>query len=244
MPRPGTVIVLAARGLYAGWWCRRIVRLGWHPFVRSHTGGPLRPAPQATYRPLTSFVPRPGMRWRGTGTAFKRPQRRLRGPLLACGEEGATTPWLILTDLPPDASAAGWDGVRACIAQGVKVTKRAGWQWPRTRMTEPQRAARLWLAVAVATLWRLRVGGVAEETIPTSTLLDVTAVLTGQRRWRQATRLRLVRLFRRGWMTILVALLDQAPLPLGAFRPEPWPVVPRGEFHAMRPELDAPHVAA
>ena len=111
-------------------------------------------------------------------------------------------------------------------------------------MTEPQRAARLWLAVAVATLWRLRVGGVAEETIPTRTLLDVTAVLTGQRRLRQATRRRLVRLFRRGWMTILVALLDQAPLPLGAFRPEPWPVVPRGEFHAMRPELDAHHVAA
>ena len=244
IPRPWTVIVLADRGLYAGWLFRRIVRLGWHPFLRINTGGTFRPDPQATYRPLTSFVPRPGMRWRGTGTAFKRPQRRLRCTLLACWEEGYTAPWLILTDLPPDASEAGWYGLRAWIEQGFKVTKRAGWQWQRTRMTEPQRAARLWLAVAVATLWLLSVGGVAEETIPTSTLLDVTAVLTGQRRLRQATRLRLVSIFRRGWITILVALLDQAPLPLGAFRPEPWPVVPIGEFHAMRPELDAHHVAA
>ena len=37
--------------------------------------------------------------------------------------------------------------------------------------------------------------------------------------------LRLVSVFRRGWNLILVALLDQAPLPLGRFVPEPWPAV-------------------
>ncbi len=116
--------------------------------------------------------------------------------------------------------------MRAWIEQGFKVTKRAGWQWQRTRMTEPQRAARLWLAVAVATLWWLRVGGEAEETIPASTLLDVTDALASQRRQRRATRLRLVSIFRRGWITILVALLHQDPLPLGVFIPEPWPQVP------------------
>jgi hypothetical protein len=111
-------------------------------------------------------------------------------------------------------------------------------------MTEPQRAARRWLAVAVATLGLLSVGGVAEETSPASPRLEVTAVLTGPRGSRQATRLRLVSSFRRGWMTILVALLEQAPRPLGAFRPEPWPVVPIGECHAIRPKLDVHHVAA
>ena len=75
----------------------------------------------------------------------------------------------------PATSDAGWYGVRAWIEQGFKVTKRAGWQWQRTRMTQPDRAARLWLAVAVATLWLLSVGGQAEETIPESTLPDVTA---------------------------------------------------------------------
>src|SRR5262245_12623090 len=93
-------------------------------------------------------------------------------------------------------------------------------------MTRPDRAARLWLAVAVATLWLLSVGGEADATIPTSTVLDVTALVPPQPRTRRATRLRLVSVFRRGWTLILVALLDQAPLPLGRFVPEPWPVPP------------------
>ena len=31
-----------------------------------------------------------------------------------------------------------------------KITKRAGWQWQRTRMTQPDRAARLWCENATA----------------------------------------------------------------------------------------------
>ena len=82
--------------------------------------------------------------------------------------------------------------LRAWIEQGFKITKRAGWQWQRTHMTKPERAARLWLAVAVATLWLLSVGGEAEETIPASTVPDVTALVPAQPRMRRATRLRLV----------------------------------------------------
>lgn len=244
MPRPWTVIVLADRGLSAGWWFRRSVRLGWHPFWRIHTGGTFRPDPDARYRPLIGFVPQPGPCWRGTGTAFKRPQRRLRWTLLARWEEGYTAPWLLLTDVPPDTSDAGWYGLRAWIAQGVKVTKRAGGQWQRPRMTAPQRAARLWLAVAGATVWLLSVGGVAEETMPASTRLDVTAALVRQRRSRRATRVRLVSIVHRGWITILVAVLDHTPLPQGAFRPEPWPVVPTSASRTLQPELEAHHVAA
>jgi hypothetical protein len=88
--------------------------------------------------------------------------------------------------------------LRAWIAQGFKSTKRAGWQWQRTHLTQPDRAARLWRAVAVATLWRLSVGGEAEETIPASTVPDVTALVPRQPRMRRATRLRLVSIFRRG----------------------------------------------
>jgi Transposase DDE domain len=244
IPQHWTVIVLADRGLYAGWLFRRIVRLGWHPFLRINAEGTFRPDPQATYRPLTSFVPHPGARWRGTGTAFKSRPRRLRCTLLACWEEGYTAPWLILTDLPPEASEASWYGLRAWIEQQFKCIKRAGWQWQRTRMTQPDRAARMWLAVAVATLWLLSVGGVAEDTIPESTLLDVADALAGQRRQRRATRLRLVSIFRRGWIMILVAWLEQQPLPLGGFIPEPWPAISLLDRKALAPELRVAHVAA
>jgi hypothetical protein len=218
--------VVAERGLSARWRFRRIVRLGWPPCVRLNTGGPCRPAPQAVYRPLASFVPQPGTRWPGTGTAFKSPQRPPRCPLLACGEPGSTAPWGPLTDVPPDASEACGYGVRAWIAPGFNVTNRAGWPWQRPCMPAPQRAARLWLTVAVATRWRLRVGGAADAMSPDSPLLEVSVALAGQRRPRRATRLRLVSTFRRGWLIILVAWLNQAPRPLGGVLPAPWPTGP------------------
>ena len=224
IPQGWTVIVLADRGLDAPWLFRRLTRLGWHPFVRINTGGSFRPAEATCWRPLMTFVPRPGTRWRGTGLALTRNQ--VPCTLLARWEDGYKDPWLILTDLPPEASDAGWYGLRAWIEQGFKITKRAGWQWHRTRMSHPERAARLWLAVAVATLWLLSVGGAADETIPASTLLDVTALCPGRPRTRRAPRLRLVSVFRQGWVRLRVALLRQAPLPEGRFVPEPWPVVP------------------
>jgi hypothetical protein len=223
IPRSKRVIVLADRGLYARWLFRRIVRLGWHPFLRINCGGTFRPAGSPCSRPLLSFVPQPGTAWQGTGTAFKGAQRCLTCTLLARWEQGYQDPWLILTDLPPGASDACWYGLRAWIEQGFKVTKRAGWQWQRTRMTDPARAARLWLAVAVATLWLLAVGGEADQHIPPSTLPDLTTVLGSPQRSRQATRLRLVSVFRQGWIAIMVALLNHRRLPIGRFVPEPWP---------------------
>jgi hypothetical protein len=244
IPSGWTVIVLADRGLYAGWLFRRIVRLGWHPFLRINAGGTFRPSGQARFYPLLTFTPQVGTCWRGTGTAFKSPPCRLNCTLLACWEAGYRDPWLIVTDLPPEVSDACWYGLRAWIEQGFKLTKRAGWQWQRTRMTEPQRAARLWLAVAVATLWLLSVGGAAEETIPEGTLLDVSEALTCQRWQHRATRLRLVSIFRRGWILILVALLNQAPLPLGAFFPEPWPTRQTMDGSVIVPHAGVHHAVA
>jgi hypothetical protein len=163
--------------------------------------------------------------------------------LLARWEDDYKDPWLILTDRPPEASDASWYGLRAWIEQGLKITKRAGWQWHRTRMSAPDRAARLWLAVAVATLWLLRVGGEADETIPASTLLDVTALCPERPRSRRATRLRLVSVFRQGGVELLVALLRQEPLPQGRFVPEPWPAVPAWEDAGCEPAMVLPEAA-
>lgn len=90
-------------------------------------------------------------------------------------------------------------------------------------MPDPQRAARLWLAVAVATLWLLRVGGMTEDTLQVSTLPPLADADSPAARPRSATQLRLVSIFRQGWITILVALLNQRRLPQGCFVPEPWP---------------------
>jgi hypothetical protein len=63
-------------------------------------------------------------------------------------------------------------------------------------------------------------------------------------RRRRATCLRLVSVFRRGWTLILVALLEQAPLPMGRFIPEPWPAVTaRRELAPLLPDLEMPLAA-
>jgi Transposase DDE domain len=232
VPRRYFVIVLADRGLYARWLFQRIVRLGWHPVLRINTGGTFRPGQRVHYQSLREFVPQPGTQWVGEGTAFQGPRRRLNCTLLARWDEGYKDPWLVLTDLAPSAGEACWYGLRAWIEQGFKITKRGGWQWQRTRMSDPQRAARLWLAVAVATLWLLSVGGMAEDTLPVSTLPPLTEVDGPTARLRPATRLRLVSVFRLGWITILVALLNHRRLPYGRFLPEPWPQ--RSEGNSQR----------
>ena len=125
----------------------------------------------------------------------------------------------------------------------MKSTKRAGWPWHRTRMSAPDRAARRWLAAAVATWWLLRGGEAADETLPTSTLLDVTALCPGRPRTPRATRRRLVSVCRQGWVALLVALRRQAPLPEGHVVPEPWPAVPVWEEATCEPQLALPEAA-
>jgi hypothetical protein len=130
---------------------------------------------------------------------------------------------LVLTDLAPSTGEACGYGLRAWIEQGFKLTNRGGGQWQRTRLTDPQRAARLWVAVAVAPWWLLSVGGRAEEPVPVSTLLPLPADGWPTSQPRRATQVRLVSVFRQGWIPILVALGNHRRLPRGRFVPEPWP---------------------
>jgi hypothetical protein len=149
---------------------------------------------------------------------------QLRCTLLAYWGEGYQDPWLILTDLPPDSAEACWYALRAWIERGFKYSKRSGWQWQHTRMDDPARAERLWMAMALATWWLLSVGGDAEAQedkpldIPLPTLVDSAR--------RRGKRWRLVGIFQHGWSLILAALLNHQLLSVKPGRPEAWPVLP------------------
>ena len=174
VPRRFFVIVLSRSGVVCALVLSAHRALGLASAVTDqYRAGRFGQRQSAHYQPLRELVPQPGTQWVGTGTAFQGPRRRLNCTLLARWDEGYRDPWLLLTDLAPSAGEACWYGLRAWIEQGFKITKRGGWQWQRTRMSDPQRAARLWLAVAVATLWLLSVGGMAEDTLPVSTLLPL-----------------------------------------------------------------------
>ena len=210
---------MALRGLYAKWLFEAITALGWHPLLRVNSQGTFRPEGWYHWVPFTQLVPAVGRRWAGQGAAFQGKHTRLKCTLLGCWDAGHEEAWLMLTDLPPQAADACWYGLRAWIEQGFKRLKRGGWQWHYTRMEDPARAERLWLALALATWWLLSVGGEAEAALPVETLPPMPGAARRQG-WRP------IGVFRRGWSLIMAALLTHQPLPLARGAPEPWPIMP------------------
>lgn len=237
VPEDMIVIVMSDRGIYARWLYRRILRLGWHPFMRINACGTFRKEGENFSRLIHSLVKESGDMWQGCGTAFKTKNRELQCTLLAYWEEGYDEPWLILTDLPHQSSNACWYGMRAWIEHGFRVTKRGGWQWHRTRMKDPARAERLWLAISIATIWLMSVGGEIDESIPESTIMDITEEAGRIPPYRKITKHRSVSVFRRGWIAILVSILFHDTLPFGVFIPEPWPEIPKHLYNKCSQEL-------
>ncbi|MCX7840032.1 MAG: transposase [Anaerolineae bacterium] len=219
IPADWFVLVLADRGLYARWLYRAIQQVGWHPFLRINAQGCFR-FPNGSYQPLRNLVPQPGVFWKGHVICFK--DRPLDCTLLVAWKEGYE-PWLIVTDLAPVVAETAWYGLRVWIEGGFKDLKRGGWQWQQTRITDPERAERFWLTLALATLWVVSVGGEAEMTQAVSGLEHLPETHIARRRASRRSRPRLLSCFRRGIQMILVAVLIGRPLPLGRFYADPWP---------------------
>jgi len=151
------VIVMSDRGLYAPWLYSKIVSLRWHPFMRINKQGNFRPQGQGKFRSLASAAPEVGSAWCGKVDCFSGEISRLQCTLLASFDKGYEDVWLIVTDVAPAQAIAVWYGMRSWIEGGFKDTKRGGWGWHQTKMVDPERAERLWLAIAVATLWAVSV---------------------------------------------------------------------------------------
>ncbi len=222
IPRDFLVIVMTDRGLYSSRLFRRIVRLKWHPFMRINANGTFCPESNGVFQAIKSFAEQPGTIWQGTGVAFKTKGKGVSCTLLALWGKGQKEAWFILTDLPPSSSSACWYGMRAWIEQSFRIAKRGGWQWHKTRMTDPERASRLLLGISVATLWLLSIGGEVDADVPDSTIPDIRIYLPQTKGMRKATLIRLVSIFRVGMLVIHSCLFDHEPLPFGRFFPESW----------------------
>ena len=101
-------------------------------------------------------------------------------------------------------------------------------------MSDPRRAERLWLAMAVATLWVVSVGCQAEA-IETTALPDELPLEQIARRRAQTARAqgRVLSCFRRGRLVLVAALINGQSLPVGQLLPEAWPK--SLDSHIVRP---------
>jgi len=223
VPQDWTVIVMSDRGLYAPWLYAKIVELGFHPFMRINKQGNVRPQQEATFRSLASLAPRVGSAWCGQVDCFSQETSRLQCTLLARWDEGYEEVWLIVTDLAPEQATVVWYGMRSWIEGGFKDTKRGGWHWHQTKMVDPKRAERLWLAIAVATLWVVSVGGEADAHLPVSSLEALPQTHVARRKATGRSRPRMLSCFARGIVIIVATLIRGDGLVVGRFLPEPWP---------------------
>ena len=113
--------------------------------------------------PARRFVSVPDTAWIGRGTAFGTPKAQRRCTLLVVWHAQQEEPWIILTDLPPEAVGVSWYALRFWIELGFKAIKSLGWKWDKTRRTDPTRVSRHWLVLSVATLLALAYGTRAED---------------------------------------------------------------------------------
>lgn len=221
VPPNMTVLVLTDRGLWSPRLWKGIGSLGWHPLMRVRGDTVFQPM-GGTRLPAINLVPGPGYAWVGQGTAFRAPRKQRWGTLLVVWAEEQKEPWLVLTDLLPGEVGVCWYGLRVWIELGFRALKGVGWQWQHTQRTHPDRVARHWLVLAVATLWVLAYGTRAEDA-------EVVGVLPGRLlkppTHCRRTPPRKVSLFRQGWTWLTRQLLRGKPWRRLWLMPEPWPAV-------------------
>jgi hypothetical protein len=240
IPAGWQVLVLTDRGMYSPRLFGCLLRLHYHPFLRIRAQGYYRPLGSRKWLKLEDLQPADGQSEALAAEVFKNDVGRLSCTLVAYHGGEHAEPWLIVTDLSPEVAHASWYGLRGWIEQGYKRIKGDGWNLPRTRITDCARLERLWLAVAVATMWVLEVGGEAEtaaseaghppagkrvgEDTPELPDLgrsqreeakpaDGAATGSAERIWS---------VFGRGW-NVLRNALAVGLLVLGSWQPEPWP---------------------
>jgi len=234
IPPDWTVLVLADRGLYASWLYRQIVAQGWHPFLRINLGAKAALPGSDRWEWLSHWLPAEGCQWAERMRCFADKKTRLECTVLLCREPGYEEAWVVVTDLAPDEVQGAWYRLRAWIEGGFKDYKRGQWGWQHTKMLDPERAACLWLALAVATLWVVGVGSQAEVSLPAANLKQLPPSHVARQTAGSGTkgpRGRELSCVTRGRLCLLAAVWHGETWPPAALWPEPWPE----RFPAARP---------
>ncbi len=196
---PGTeVTLLLDRGLAWPDVLDTCAELGWHFVTRVQGTTRLRRL-SGTWCAVRDLVPRPGARWYGRGQVFKKAGGRTVS-VIAVWERGCVEPWLLVSDRPASYPRCRGYAKRMWIEELFRDEKRQGFQWQRSRLTDPTRALRLLLIMALATLLTLSLG---------------TRVLkAGLRRWFEPRRQRMLSLTQLGLRWFHYVLIHDWPLVL------------------------------
>lgn len=156
------VLVLLDQGLRSPRLRRQIRAYGWQPLMRLPRDTWVRPAGDTAFVPAHALVPPAGGAWVGRATVHKQRHTQVEATFVVWDVDQRDC-WVLLTDLAPRKVGAVWYALRMWVELGFRALPGMGWQWQRTRRTDPARVGRHWLVLAVAMLWTLAVGTRAED---------------------------------------------------------------------------------
>jgi hypothetical protein len=175
---------------------------------------------------ISHFVPHVGSSWSGEVDCFVGAKSRLRCTLLLHWEIGYQDPWAIITDLDQSQARIGWYGLRSWVEGGFKDLKRGAWGWHHSKMVDARRVERLWLAMAVALVWTISLGSLAEHDCPQPEVTRLLEKHIARRKLKRSVGRAPRRQLScpvRGRLLLLAQLFLAEPWQIGAFCSPPWP---------------------
>lgn len=206
VPKTCQVLVLCDRGLYSKRLFEHISHLGWHPLMRIRTQGLFRRCHAKKWRALDTLA------YRGMKSQRLRVQCFKGDPLLCTlwvhWQAKYAEPCLLVTDLAPQQLNGQPYALRSWIECGFKDLKRGGLHWQQSKITDPQRMARLLLVMSLALFCLVRQGSAqADDLLREATPAALSCATLG-------------------WLSTLVYALHRQLLPAVYFVPYSLPPLP------------------
>lgn len=230
VPNKMKVLILADRGLYSPRLWDAILAHGWHPLLRVQRHYTFLPSHGCRRR--ADAWAHVGTAWIGQGRLAVRKSRQRQVTLIVVWVTGQPEPWVLITNLAPAEVGVSWYALRVWTELGFRALKGVGWQWEHTRRVDPQRVARFWLVLAVASLYTLSCGTRVEEAqlagVPPARLRTAPPL-------SRRTRPRLISVFRQGLLCFTRLLLSARIWKCLWLLPEPWPAPPPGLLIRLEP---------
>jgi DDE family transposase len=163
LPPDVQVVLLADRGLTGAPLGQLVQELGWHYCWRVQ-GQTRVGQPAGQISPIATLAPAPGTQCCLTAVRVWAPRRKgarwvsdwdaaTRANVVALWRPTDKEPWLLVTDLPASLARCADYRRRTWEEELFRDLKSFGWQWQRSRVRRPERVERLWLVLALATLW-------------------------------------------------------------------------------------------
>lgn len=197
LPEGACVTLLADRGLAWPQIIDACGALGWHYVIRLQGQTRVRAA-DGRECTAAELAPKPGASWHGPAEVFKKSGWRA-ATVAACWLRDQDRPWLLVSDRDDGPRLFRRYAQRTWTEELFKDEKSSGFHWERSRVRDPEHAARLMVVIALATYLALALGS--------------RVIKAGLRRFLETGMRRTLSLFQIGLRWLRFCQYHDRPLP-------------------------------